>query len=205
MATLVEHNAYIQRSLLGQPILCSFLPKYENRGWTLFHDKAPDVKRPKPGAPLRQIRSVNDRFTLTIPLRTDGIQPAAMPDSVLELSQFNIIPGQREKENFEGRDIVYDRYAIWTQCLSASVLKHRYVCSPGWRTWLGKMMDYKTLEELHKLPVSSRPPDFEQLVQDPNGIHQILDIVRPDTWKYYDYEIQELWEHWNKTMTQPLP
>ena len=205
MATLGEHRAYIQRSLQGQPILCSFLPKYEQRGWTLFHDEPPDVRLPQPSQSIRQTRAVNDRFTLIIPLRTDGIVPAETPDYVLELSHFNISPCKREIESFEGQDITYDRYSVNTNFLVASVLKHGFVCGPAWRGWLGKMMDYKTLEELHKLPVSLRPLDFSHLVQEPKGIHKYLNIVRPDTWKYYDYEIPELFEHWTRTMTHPLP
>ena len=159
MTTLGHHRAYMQRVHTNNNNLRTAIEKYVKRGWKCQQLEPLDVINPlTPCQPIRSVRSLGDKFTLTIPLRTEGVRaPASTPDSALELTNFNINQERKVMHGPEDATISLYHYHIRTFCLSACILRRRYVCGDAFGAWLGRILDYKALEQLHELPLTLRP------------------------------------------------
>ena len=207
LMTLGKHRAYMQQIHSNSPVQRAKVRKYVQRGWICEQLNPLDVHNPtQPSQPIRATRSINDRFTLTIPLSTEDVATPTTPrNCALELTNFNIIPDKLIMYGPEDATLTLHHYETAAFALSACVLRHRHVCSFGFEQWLGRVLDYKALEQLHELPLSSRPRNFAQLVADPVGLHRNLGFERPDSWRFCDDEVPEFYRLWVESVSDPLP
>lgn len=215
LTTFVHRKAFVVRSALNSEYLRSIVPQlstYAQRGWEFeyqIRQERADDEASDP--PLRHTRRIGDHYVWTIPLDTKGIEcTQANPDYVIEHSAFSVWPHlpvpslvdcSAPKSMFTGKS------NFVALPFTSDVLRYRYTFgADGWPAWIGKVMTYKTLEELHRLPRAARPATFDRLIEDPSSIHYLShDFEKPDTWRYCDDEIPALYKEWQTTSCHPLP
>ena len=206
-ATFGQRRLYMHKPISSQSCIASFIKKYEGRGW-IFNDER-SWRLDMHGSdeekcfPFGGSRSIADEYSWVIPFCTDLVQRPSVPDAVLEQSHFNLSRGLLRREMFDNKLIAYYYFEIDVYLFRASTLKYQYACGPVWKSWLAKIMDYRALDELHKMATDSRPEDFNRLIEAPEYLHRKLHFARPHTWTYYDDDMPGLYRQWRETFVRP--
>ena len=168
--------------------------KYQQRGWAI--EESPPVDEKAYRCEFARTRRVGDRFSFIIPFDTIGIEPPRVPDTVLEYASFSL-----------ERDISDDYtgpHRISACTRHACVLKYAYTCTPLLSHTIGSKLDKLTLEEIQKIPESSRPQYFDRMTGGDDVMWLYRDQLRDDgiQLRQYDDEIPGWYTEWEKT--QPL-
>lgn len=202
LSTFISHDAYLfRRTHLNKYILRN-KESFENRGWKFEHTQWPEANIAEGHHPMRRLRCVTDKFAWVIPFDTEGVNASQTPEYVVDCSIFSVDDREGPIEELLG---IY-HYRVSAPEIASSVLRYRFICgSFSWECFLRKILDYKVLEELHKLSEDARPDNFQELVENPDRLHRRLDIERPDGWNYCDDQIPMLYKEWQMSIVGPVP
>ncbi len=150
-------------------------------------------------------RRPGDNHTWMISFSTSGITietEKTQPDFVLEHQVFSVLSGidllLKAPRRFK------NQYPYASDTYKSDVLKYTYTVSHGWNSWLDQIAHYRMLEELHKLPLSNRPGNFDEFVSNPKERWRTIEpFDKPASWQYIDSEIPSLFEQWKTTHCGP--
>lgn len=188
-STFVRHKTFLLKMLDRR--FGGLLAKYRRRGWdvrdVLWEEDKLDTRF---RLEMSKTRRVGDSSTWILPLDTTGVTPSAVPDSVIEYSQFNLWPDNEDEE------MVTKFYRVDCKVFYTHVLKYKYCCSINdifgnfWTSFAGERCD-KLLElELFLTAKEDQPDWFRDRDDYAYFNHWMWDWDnKPLTWTYYDNEI----------------
>ncbi|KAF4336551.1 hypothetical protein FBEOM_9593 [Fusarium beomiforme] len=206
--TLIKHEFYPLRPLDDD--FGSELSELSLQGWTARDIIWPDHVREK-FLNLIHVRRVGDSSSLVIPLDTHSVVTQAVPDYIIEFSQFEIsgygLQSQTGStgfwDNHFGQDHFQNTAPRWSflqiraKELSSPALCHCYITTySGWRDFLSERVLRWTWLELYKVEQRNRPA--QPLTSFPlvSEVSIPQNFEFPQSWDYADDQIPIWYQQW---------
>jgi hypothetical protein len=153
-------------------------------------------------------RRIGDKYTWSIPLSTEGIQPSASPPILTTHAMFRVLPVRHPDTEYMGSNRTHPtaHYEVHAKLIDVLCLKHRYMTYPCAMIKVAPHLcatRYLGLSniQLDSMAIEDRPPDYNAICRtglDFRWIKLRPVYTPPRYWKYYDEEVQQiLHERWS--------
>ncbi|KAL8678988.1 MAG: hypothetical protein Q9186_004709 [Xanthomendoza sp. 1 TL-2023] len=202
LTTFVQYRGYLLKETKENDYFVPLVTKYTRRGWDIRGILARQDHRIN--HPIQQHRRLADKYTWRISFDVSKVEWSQTPDSVLEHACFDIHDG----------DADHEYYGIGAFTFKSPALRFTYTYHYSWCQYLGVKVSQMVKGELRKMKPEDRPPNYQFFLDRPDDLrlhHQSTisgperyhrpvfgDIYRPDTWTYWDSEIPQWYEAWEK-------